>query len=439
MPAVLLQTCGDISIINMYFTQKFHGVKENHMAGIFTQYKGLRKEIYILFWGNIVTTLGATVWPMFSLILSRKMGMGAERIAFITILSGIVVLPAIALGGRLGDSRSKKKIIVVCDFFSVAIYMLCALVPLSMTTIGLMLAAAVFQSIEQPVYEAFIADLSATKDRTRAYSLLYLGSNIGYIFGPTIGGFLLENHMPLIFIINGLAIASSTILIILFVKNTIPSHEGGEDSSYQKAEKENSIFQVFRKNPTLLLYFLISALYMASYNQFHFLLPIDMGHIHGAKGSSIVGTLMSLNGFLVVILTPVMTKMAARTADTVKYLAGTVLTAVSYLLLVFFMGNIPVYYAMAFLLTVGEVISTIAAGPYETKRIPSSHRSRANSSGRIFRSIAVGASEWLMGRVYDQNGSGTAWILTTLLAATASFLCLIWISSDRKRYPKLYH
>lgn len=93
-------------------------------------------------------------------------GHGAEKIALI-ILSGIIVLPACAIGGRLGDAHSKKRVIVICDLLSVVIYLLCALIPLSMTTIGLMLASAAFQSVERPVYEAFTADLSETKDRTR--------------------------------------------------------------------------------------------------------------------------------------------------------------------------------------------------------------------------------------------------------------------------------
>lgn len=244
--------------------------------------------------------------------------------------------------------------------------------------------------------------------------------------------------MPLIFLINGPATASSTVLILLFVKDTAPAEETGEDAGYQDAQEKSSISRILRENPTLLLCFLISALYAAAYNEFSYLLPIDLGQIHGAQGASISGTVMSLNGLLVVVLTPHLTKMSARTSDPVKYPAGTVLTAISFLLPVFFMGTIPVYYVMAFLLTAGEVICSIAEGPYETRRIPSSHRSRVGSSRRIFRSIAVGASEWYIGCAYDQDGSRSAWMITVTLAAPAVFLCFIWIPSDRKRYAELY-
>ena len=38
------------------------------------QYRGLRREIYILFFGRIVTNLGSMIWPVLTMILSQKLG-----------------------------------------------------------------------------------------------------------------------------------------------------------------------------------------------------------------------------------------------------------------------------------------------------------------------------------------------------------------------------
>ena len=46
--------------------------------GFFKQYMGLRKEMYILFWGRVVTNMGALVWPMMTLILKNKLGYSAS-------------------------------------------------------------------------------------------------------------------------------------------------------------------------------------------------------------------------------------------------------------------------------------------------------------------------------------------------------------------------
>ncbi len=45
------------------------------------QYRGLKREIYVLFYGRVVTSMGAVIWPMMTLILSNKMNMNAEMIA----------------------------------------------------------------------------------------------------------------------------------------------------------------------------------------------------------------------------------------------------------------------------------------------------------------------------------------------------------------------
>lgn len=44
---------------------------------MFGQYRGMRRELYILFWGKAATNMGAMIWPMLTLILSNKLGMNA--------------------------------------------------------------------------------------------------------------------------------------------------------------------------------------------------------------------------------------------------------------------------------------------------------------------------------------------------------------------------
>ena len=173
------------------------------IAGLVSQYRGLRKEIYVLFFGRIVTSLGSMVWPMLTMILSQKLGLSAFSISVLTVAGMLVMMPANLLGGRLADRLNKKNVIVVCDFISVACYAACAVLPLGYLTVALMLAAGICQSMESPSYNALIADLSATADRERAYSLQYLGGNLGLVLSPTIAGFLFKDFLWLAFLISG--------------------------------------------------------------------------------------------------------------------------------------------------------------------------------------------------------------------------------------------
>ena len=53
------------------------------------QYMGMRKELYVLFWGRVVTNMGALIWPMMTLILKNKLGYSATKIAAILMISRI--------------------------------------------------------------------------------------------------------------------------------------------------------------------------------------------------------------------------------------------------------------------------------------------------------------------------------------------------------------
>ena len=152
------------------------------------QYKHLGKEIYILFWGRIVTSMGSLIWPLLTLILENKLGYDATLIAGISFAMSILQFPMLLLGGRLADKRNRKNVIVICDLVTVVCYIICGLIPLSAYSIGLFYVASVFATIEGPSYDALIADLSDGEDREKAYSLQYLGMNLGLVLAPTIGG-----------------------------------------------------------------------------------------------------------------------------------------------------------------------------------------------------------------------------------------------------------
>ena len=74
----------------------------------FSQYRGLRRENYVLFFGRIVTNLGSMVWPMLTMILNQKLGMSAGNIAVLTAVFGVLMMPANLLGGKLADRLNKK-------------------------------------------------------------------------------------------------------------------------------------------------------------------------------------------------------------------------------------------------------------------------------------------------------------------------------------------
>lgn len=403
---------------------------------MFGQYKGLRRELYVLFWGKAATNMGAMIWPMLTLILSNKLGMSAEEIARITIAMGIIQFPANLLGGKLADHCNKKNLIVVCDLVTVTCYLTAAFLPVSMTQIMLFFTAGVFQTMENPSYDALVADLSTAENREKAYSLIYLGLNLGLILAPSIGGILFQHHLGLAYAIDGLTTLSSTILILLFIKDIAPVKE--KKNIYEEAKDTQSTWKILSGQKVILLFLICWAVYQFSYAQFNFLIPLNMESLYGGQGAVYFGLMTSLNGLVVIVGTPLLTKWAAGLGDTTKLLAGQILVSISLSMYIFIQGIVPLYYVSMILFTIGEVMTTLGSYPYLTRRIPASHRGRISSVSNIFLGAAMYYSQWKIGAVLETHTIMTAWQCVAAAGVLGLILYLVLIKADRKVYPLLY-
>ncbi|MCR5664478.1 MAG: MFS transporter [Oscillospiraceae bacterium] len=405
---------------------------------LLTQYRGLRREIYVLFFGRIVTNLGSMIWPVMTMILSQKLGFSAAEISYFFVGSGLIMLPANLIGGKLADRLNKKWMIVACDSVSIVCFFISAAIPLGLGTILLFVAAGVFQSIEYPAYDALFADLSTTKDRERAYSLMYLGGNLGLVLSPTIAGLLFKDYLWLSFLISGVSIALSTVLIAALIKDITPVEDSGEEASYQEKKDGASVFAILKENPLLLLYILCGTLYSGAYGQYNFIMPLDMAAVHGDKGAVIFGTVSSLNCITVVLFTPLITKLFANMRDTGKMITGRALVFGGYLVFLLLLGFIPGYYLAMLVFTWGEIFSTVAEGPYVSTRVPASHRGRINGLMSLAYGVVTGVIDIAAGQLYDRAGSTPTWILILVVTLVSGVSAILLKSLDRKAYPKLY-
>ena len=409
-----------------------------HRTGLLSQYGGLRREIYILFFGRIVTNMGSMVWPMLTMILSQKLGFSAGRISILFVASTVIMMPVNLLGGKLADKCNKKNFIVVCDTVSIFCYIACGLLPLTFFSVILMLCAAVCQSMEHPSYSALTADLTATADRERAFSLLYLGGNLGLVLSPTIAGMLFKDYLWLSFLISAAAIACSTVLIFFRIRDIRPEKDESAQSVYQTARSGESLWHILRENRILLIYLVITALSWSAYGQYSYLMPLDMGRVHGEDGALLYGTVSSLNCIVVVLFTPLITRLFAKVTEPGKLLIGLGLLSVGYLLFLLLLGHIPVYYVAMLLFTWGEIFMTLVEGPYLSRRIPASHRGRINGLSSVLAAVISSVSDLSAGQLYDRVSPAGAWSLVLGMLAAAIFLTFSLRITDRKTYPALY-
>lgn len=404
----------------------------------FSMYAHLPKEIYVLAFGRIMTSMGALIWPMLTLIMSEKLNLNGQTIGMYMMMFSMFMGPFYLLGGKLADKYNKKHIIVTFDLIGNSLYFICAALPISMTTLYLLAIASVFQSMEQPAYDALIADLTTYKDRERAYSLNYLAMNLGFVMAPMLGGILFNNYLNLSFFINGLADISSTLLLLFFIKNVKNTVSDSKIvNEYEKGEA-GSIFKVFSKRKLFFLLFIISGIAAMIYNQFNFLMPLHMEEAFRGSGAFKFGILASINAVIVVIGTPMVTKKFSGITDVRIMYFGQLLESVGLAFFIFVNRYFIIAVVGIIIFTTGEIFGSISKTPYLTKRIPETHRGRVLSITNSCAGLIGILSNYVIGILIDYYTFHTVWMIIAAIGLFVMILYSIYLRLDKKAYPGLY-
>ena len=416
------------------------------MKQLITQYAGLKKEIYILFIGKLVTAMGSFVWPMLTFFLTTKLGLSDGTATFMMATASVLSFPAALLGGKLADRFSRKWIIIIFDCVTVGLYLLAAVLPLSMVTALLLFAAGLFQTIEGPAYDALNADYSTTTQREKAYSLSYLGFNLGFIVGASVSGLLFEKFVRLAFCLNGLAVFTSTVLIFFFVhaKNAISEDAKSLQTNYseyeQPVEENISVLKILRSRSVLIFMLLVGC--VASMPQYlvGVLLPLQLKETMGQTGATIYGYLNSLNGFVVIVFTPILTIFLKKITEIPKVILG-MLLFVGGIALFSVETAVAVLFVGMFVFTLGEVVTVLGSNPYISRRVPASHRGRVGGISSVLHSVFSSFTQYLISFMLIWTGSNyrLLWLIFGICGLTAAALYGFLYGPDKRTFPKLYN
>lgn len=400
------------------------------------RYRGLPKEIYILFMARVINSLGAFVHPLLTLILTDKIGFSEDTAGLCMTILLLTQFPAVLLGGKLADRFGRKKLIITFQMLGAATYMVCGLLQPSIAMVVLMILASNFYAMTTAAMDAVTGDLTHTGNRKEAISILYMGSNLGFAVGPMIGGLLYKNLLPLVFVGDAFTTIVMTVLIAVFIKETLPQKDCKEaDENSLEKYRECSVWSILKERKVLLFFSLIMLIYEFSYSQWAFALPIRMKGLF-TDGGAQYGMLASFNGLLVIILTPVITSLIRRWKPLRAATLAGVLYAVAYSILIF-VQDLPLFYLSMFLFTTGEILNTIDARSFLVNYSPSSHRGRLNSVMNIISSSGRMLSPLVIGSLIASRGTAAGF--TAVAAVAIAGAGLLWTLLSTSRHLKKSH
>ena len=401
---------------------------------LLSPYRGLPKEIYVIFVSRVINALGSFVMPLMTIILTQSVGLSKEIAGLYISGAGLLFLPASLLGGKLADGLGRKKVIAVFDGLAAVFYILAGFTTPSMQTVYLMMLAGVSMMAAGPAHDSLLADLTTPESRSGAYALSYMGWNMGFALGPVLGGVLYKNHLPLVFWGDALTALIGLSLVLLFVPETFRRAQTEVYGEERKLEQRvsGSIWSVLKQRKILIYFAFIVFGYNFAYAQSTFMLPMQVLEIYPEVGARYFGFLAGCNGLVVLLFTPVLTRLVEKTKSIRRMVYGGLLYALGFGMLGA-VHTLSYFFLATFIFTLGEIILAISTAPFIANHTPASHRGRMSAVIPMIFGLGNTLGPAGMGKMLAYVSIENAWLmigLSTLLFAVLMYRLEKWEASQ---------
>jgi MFS family permease len=403
------------------------------------KYFNLPRSIYILFLVRIINSVGSFVYPLLAILLTAKLGFSEEvsgRITTIAITAGGL---GMLIGGKLADKFGRKKVMIISSLLGAVSFIICAFLGTSRNIVFAIIAGNFFSTAQWPIVNAMVTDQTSKENRQNAFSLLYLGTNIGMAVGPLMAGFLINRYLILFFLIDAITTIISIIPIMIFVKDTLPTEKQARLINANDAERaeKGGVITVLFKRPMLVIFTIVSIIYTLVYAQYSFGLPLFVNNVLGIiNGPKIYGSLMTVNAIVVIILTLFVISFMGKIKPIINITIAGILFAFGFGML-YFSKYIFLFVISTFIWTLGEIIFTVNSSVIIANNSPISHRGRFNAVITFVQESGFAIAPLLTGLFIAHWAIQNLWWLIFLISIIGSMLMFSLFLLERYKTKKI--
>lgn len=406
-------------------------------ALLFPEQDRLPAPIWVVFSVQVVNRLGDFVAPFITLLFTRKIGLPETTVGILVTATASAGMVGNLVAGKLCDHHGRKKILAGALFFVALLNGACGFIEPGMTTATILIGAGFFQGAVRPTISAILADLAPPDQRRQAWSLSYLGINIGAAFGPMLAGLLFERHLPWLFWGDALSTLAAIALILVFIPESIPdaaqikkSLEGESTGPTLERAVQGSALRAFLARPVLVAFCVILLFINFIYGQTHFGMALYTQGIFGVAGARNYGLLMSCNGLTVLLCTNPLMRLTRSLPGLVNLALGSTLYALGFLAFAFPLP-LPVLFVTTIVWTLGEILFVTVSGAWVAGHTPMNLRGRFQAIQNSITTLGFMLSPVLGGLMAEGTSVFALWGLVSALALLCSVAFLVLNNADR--------
>ena len=316
-------------------------------------FRGLSKEVWWLAVITFINRAGTMVLPFLTLYLTKDLNFSLSQVGWIMTSFGIGSLLGSWLGGKLTDTIGFYKVmfwsLLVTGFLFIVLQYIHSFTGF---VIGIFITMTVADTFRPAMFVSLKA-YSKLENQTRSLTLIRLAINLGFSFGPFLGGLIITTlSYSGLFWVDGLTCIAAVFLMKVVLKQK-EFHPYKIDAN---EEKENNFTSVYKDKPYWIflgVVFLMGFIFLQLFTT----IPLYYKEVHGLTEVKI-GLIMALNGFVIFLLEmPLVHYLEKTLLDRMKIITWSlVLMALS-----FFVLNITNWVGILIIgmlfITVGEMLA----------------------------------------------------------------------------------
>ncbi len=260
---------------------------------------GLPKLVWALAATNFVGRAGGVVRSFLVLYLTQEQHLSPATAGAVVAAVGLGDVGSQLLGGWLGDRIGRRNTMLV-GFVGAAVALAALGSADSMPEIwAAAIGVGLTMELFRPAGSAAVADLP-TRQRIRAFGLLYWAANFGFSVATVTAGILAKHGYGLLFWINIVASLIAALIVWRRVPETRPAGS---------MRTRRALLPVVLRDRLMLAMMAIHAGYFTLFLQTFTTLPLLM--TAAGLGTATYGAVLALNGIAIVVLQPFAVRLLA--------------------------------------------------------------------------------------------------------------------------------
>lgn len=390
-------------------------------------FSGLSKEVWWLTLITFINRAGTMVLPFMSLYLTEDLEFTFGQVGWIMTCFGLGSLLGSYLGGKLTDKLGFYKV-MICSLLLTGI--LFVLMQYINTFLGFAIGIFMTMTVADTFRPAMFVSLKAyskPENQTRSLTLIRLAINLGFSFGPFLGGLIIASlDYSGLFWVDGVTCVSAVILMLVVLKQK----EFHVEKMKQLEHKNELTTSIFKDKPYwifLSVVFLMGFIFLQLFTT----MPLFYKEVHMLTEVQI-GLIMSLNGFVIFLLEmPLIHYIEKKLLNKIRIITWSlVLFSLSFLVLNMSLWSGVLIIGMLFI-TFGEMLAFPFTNNFAMNRAPSGKEGRYLALYSMAFSFAHIFSAKTGMEIIARFGFAANWYLMGFLGLLAVVL-MLWLRNSLK-------